>query len=466
MAVTAIWDIRGRIDKVIAYAVNSEKTQNGDYNVAESFHVINDVVEYAANDLKTEEKLFVTGINTDVDNATTEFVQTKKKWLKTGGIVAYHGYQSFAEDEVDAEAAHDIGVELAKRLWGERFEVIVATHCNTGHFHNHFVINSVSYKDGKRYYDNKESYKRMRRESDRLCIEYGLSIVYKPKGTKKPYIAWQDEQSGRTTKFDIYRRDIDAAIRMTRNVSGFLSCMKDLGYEVITSGKYPRFREFGRTKFHRMYKLGEDYTFDAIRNRIWENFYYREYESEKYDMNDEDFPVYDKNFENDLYKMYSSYRVVIEYYIKHPYIPKYIHPLLREDILKLEQLDRQARFLARTKIKTMEELRGYQDKVKSEIDILLKERNNLRNKLKRSIRAGNEAEVKETKVEISALSASISRKRKEDMLCEKIAEYSTQIPKCLSFVSGERNIENEEVNSNEYIRRSGRTNRKNEPERS
>ena len=103
---------------------------------------------------------------------------TKNHWDKTDGRICYHGYQSFAKGETTAETAHAIGVELAKRLWGERFEVLVATHCNTGCYHNHFVINSVSFLDGYKFYNSPADYQRMREESDRLCIEYGLSVIH------------------------------------------------------------------------------------------------------------------------------------------------------------------------------------------------------------------------------------------------------------------------------------------------
>lgn len=153
MATTKIWDIRGRVDKLIRYVVNPEKTADLEY--AAAMHTIENVIEYDADSMKTEQHLFVTGVNCDENNAVNEFMDAKRLWKKTGGIVAYHGYQSFAAGEVDAKTAHEIGVKLAKALWGDRFQVVVSTHCNTGHYHNHFALNSVSYTDGKRYYDNK-----------------------------------------------------------------------------------------------------------------------------------------------------------------------------------------------------------------------------------------------------------------------------------------------------------------------
>ena len=167
MAVTSIWPIKGRLDKVLNYARNPEKSTEGGYEELASLHTIGNVVEYAADDMKTERRSFVTGINCQEETAAVQFSRTKKLWGKTGGRVCYHGYQSFKANEVTAETAHEIGVKLAQELWGDRFEALVATHCNTGHYHNHFVINSVSFADGKKFYNSREDYAHMRETSDR-----------------------------------------------------------------------------------------------------------------------------------------------------------------------------------------------------------------------------------------------------------------------------------------------------------
>lgn len=96
---------------------------------------------------------------------------TKEQYGKVGGILGFHAFQSFAEREVTPEQCHAIGVRLAEEMWGDRFEVVVSTHLNTNHYHNHFVINSVSFKDGKRYYDKRETYAELRRLSDGVSIK-------------------------------------------------------------------------------------------------------------------------------------------------------------------------------------------------------------------------------------------------------------------------------------------------------
>ena len=207
MAVTAIWDIKGRVDKVISYATNPQKTDVSAMQYAADLHAIERVVEYTADEMKTEKCCFVSGINCDPDQAAHQFVKSKKHWKKEGGIVAFHGYQSFRAGEVDADTAHQIGVALAKELWGDRFEVVVATHLNTDHYHNHFVINSVSLYDGYKYNDCKESYRRMREVSDRLCKEHNLSVIKYPQGKKKNYLEWSAQRcvtlTGSWNKWDI-----------------------------------------------------------------------------------------------------------------------------------------------------------------------------------------------------------------------------------------------------------------------
>ena len=145
MAVTAMWPVKGRVETVINYARNPEKTTESSLEYQAELHTINDVVEYAANDLKTEKRMYVTCLNCTERDAAKQFMETKHLWSqisgvdKTAGRSCYHGYQSFREEEVTAEIAHEIGVKLAERLWGSEYEVVVATHCNTGHYHNHFA---------------------------------------------------------------------------------------------------------------------------------------------------------------------------------------------------------------------------------------------------------------------------------------------------------------------------------------
>lgn len=131
-----------------------------------------------------------------------------------------------------AETAHAIGVELAEELWGERFEVVIATHCNTGHYHNHFVINSVSWADGYKFNNSKSDYAEMRKISDRLCREHAISVIDVPSGKGKHYAQWSAEKNGKPTYRSMIRADIDQAIRASTTERDFIRIMREMGYEL------------------------------------------------------------------------------------------------------------------------------------------------------------------------------------------------------------------------------------------
>ena len=119
MAVTSVWAVKCRMDTVLNYIENPEKTTQRPEEAPEAnaaMKHIRDVLGYACNEDKTDEMMYVTGVNCDPDTALEEFIEVKQRWHKEGGRLAYHGYQSFLEGpgEITAEEAHEIGVELAK----------------------------------------------------------------------------------------------------------------------------------------------------------------------------------------------------------------------------------------------------------------------------------------------------------------------------------------------------------------
>lgn len=219
MATTAIWDVKDRLDRVINYTTNAEKTENVKNSSPDSKGLQN-LLGYTVRDDKTEMQFYVTSINCDPASATKQMTQTKLQFQKTGGILAFHGYQSFMPGEATPETAHAIGVKLAQELWGSRFEVVVSTHLDKNHLHNHFVLNSVSFMDGKRYYDNNSTYALMRQVSDRLCKEHSLSVIENPqKGKAKHYAEWKTEVNDKPTWRGLIREDVDKAIAETTTMS-------------------------------------------------------------------------------------------------------------------------------------------------------------------------------------------------------------------------------------------------------
>ena len=201
MAITKIIAIRDRLDKRVAYVTNAEKT------------ALNCGVRYIVNPEKTEQSFFTAVLNcSSPEHAFREMTETKKRWRKTGGVLGYHFIQSFAPGEVTPEQAHEIGMEFARRMFGERYEVVIGTHLDKAHLHNHIVINSVSFVDGQKYHSSPESYyNEVRGTSDELCRENDLSVIT-PQGKGKHYGEWKAEQNGKPAVRGIIREDIDRII--------------------------------------------------------------------------------------------------------------------------------------------------------------------------------------------------------------------------------------------------------------
>ena len=432
MAVTSIWPIKGRVDKVISYARNPEKTT--EYSELSALRTVGNVIEYAADEIKTERRAYVTGINCDEETAAETFIRTKELWNKTGGRMCYHGYQSFKADEVTVETAHEIGVKLAKELWGNRFEVLVATHCNTGHYHNHFVINSVSFMDGKKFYNSPVDYAKMREVSDRLCQEYRISVIEKPKDKSKPYAEWKAEKEGKPTYRGTIRADIDAAILASITPKGFVNFLSAKGYEFKFVGengrqlKYPCLKPPGAKSFFRFHKLGPGYSLDEITGRImskWEKIdpYPPKERNEVAALRAESQPVYQRRVSG-LRALYLRYCYELHIIEKHPTSAKRVSFFMREDLAKLDRLDAQTRFLAANGIESGEQLAAKSADIQKQMEALTTERQGLYNEIRRISRTDQDpAEQKKKRDEISE---KLKELRKDLRLCDGIAERSAR----------------------------------------
>lgn len=267
MATTKIWDIKGRLDILINYAANPDKTDGNNYNEI-ALQALHDVMAYASDEYKTEKRLYVSGVNVTPDTAKDKMQQTKLRYGKTDGIIAFHAIQSFKPGEVTPELAHKIGVEFAKEMWGDRFEVLIATHLNKEHLHNHFVINSVSFVDGKKYYDNTANYNRMRKISDRLCEENNLSVIRNPKNKGKHYAEWKAEQEGRPTIRGQIKDELDEIIKASYTYKDFWRILKQRGYDVKLDVKYVALKPAYSQRYIRLKSLGENYSEESIQRRI------------------------------------------------------------------------------------------------------------------------------------------------------------------------------------------------------
>lgn len=466
MAVTSLWPVKTKLSHVINYIQNPEKTVTEGLNELASLHQINGVMEYAANDVKTERRSLVTGINCTEEFAARQFLKTKKMYEKTDSRLCYHGYQSFKADEITAQTAHEIGVKLAERLWGDRFEVLVATHCNTGHYHNHFVLNSVSFKDGKRFINSHEDYRKMRAESDRLCQEYGLSVIGKPKNKSKNYSEWAAEKESCTTLRSTIRADIDRAVSASDTKEGFFLIMKEMGYEIKiwnSKGeplKYPALKPPDANGFFRFHKLGDEYTLDRIYDRI--------YMIKRPVLPFPDLgllnrvsipPEFKPQKLHGIKAMYISYCFKLHILKEHPTCLKRVSFILRGDIIKMEKFNEQAKFLARTNISDINELKEYLEILEDQIADLKDDRDYLKKEIKTMEHDDDTDNIHYYREQLLDINNRLTELRKEVNICKEIEKRSANVEENLSLIETEQDIERKEYEDNELFRGSSRSGR-------
>lgn len=466
MAVCEIWDVRGRLDHPIDYAENPEKTANPKYTEAD-LQALGDVMKYATNGEKTEKQFFVTGVNCDPATARDEMMITKAQWQDESEIVCYHGFQSFKAGEVTPEQAHEVGVKLAERMWGDRFQVIVATHLNTDCLHNHFVLNSVSFADGKHYHDNKKNLRLLRKRSDELCRAYALSVIEHPSGRKQPYALYQAEKQGLPTRDTVARQAVDEAISKSFTLKDFDRELSQMGYRVRfdPNRKYWTIIGKGWKRPKRLYKLGGDYTNERIVERIKENSYAVKFS--KFAEPQKQVTVYRlKGSLKDAKKIGGLRGLYLHYCYQLGILPKNrkqnyarLHYLLKDDLMKMEAITQETGLLCRNRIDTAGQLCDYKSSLQSEIHELTEQRKGL---YSQSRKAGGE-EKEAVKARLSEITERMKFLRKEVRLCEGIEVRSGVLKEKLQIIrTEEQETKRKELKKHEHRRRSGRANRENE----
>lgn len=491
------------ISNVIEYVENVNKTYNSEYNapVAIRYHSddeenINDewkgkvLNTFTDEDDHDEKEFFVSGINCSTDKTHKQFMEAQKMNDKPIVNYAYHAVQSFKEgaDEMTAETAHEIGVRLAKELWGDEFMVLVATHLNTDHYHNHFVICSTSPFTGKRFHKCDSELRRMRNKSDELCREYGLDVIDRSKSGKRKSLGERKaEEKGQPTHRSILKADCDVAIAQSSNWEEFLSVLRKMGYHVKQGNKAVSLSLDDWQRSMRIYfkdedarKHGSEYSRESIERRIKERLLGEDNaaaplddeqevdEDVFYDEEDEFDYKYEQqrasaaktaahvlpetddecsrvnvvpNVDRKRFKgsvanakaqsgnlMISYYRITYKLcLVPMPCRPKRKRRMsvyMRNEVNKLHRYLDQTSFLAATKIKTEDGLKLYKEHAAEQIDGLTAQRDIYRRKLRTCKSREEQAEIRDT---ISSLTDSIKLYRKRDKLCDEILENSRSV---------------------------------------
>ncbi len=419
MAYDKIIPIKGRLDHCVNYVLNPEKTDLGR------------VLEYIGNADKTitpdGKAVLETAINCQLETAYREMMDTKKRWSKRGGVLGYHLVHSYAPGEVTPEQAHAIGVEFAQQLLQGKYEVVVSTHLDHDHIHNHILFNSVSCLDGKKYRDNfKAYYGDIRGVSNAVSRKHGLSVIT-PEGSGKHYAEWDAQRKGKQTVRGLIKQDIDAVIEQSFTYATFLSGLRKLGYEIKSGSniKHTAVKPPGGARFVRLDSLGEGYTEDDIKQRLSAS-------------RSGSAPKPQAQTRSTLPKRYTCSRGTVPrkgqklrgfraLYVHYLYFlglqkpgpkRKYIPFPVRKEVTKLHRYKAQFSLLQQYRIETDTQLDMLKDALQAEIDTLTGQRK----ELYKQSRQGEEVSG-----QIDAINVKLRQLRQRIRLCDHIAEDAPRI---------------------------------------
>ena len=442
MATTGFWPVKGQLKEVIEYARNPDKTTEQKYLDDDLYQAL----RYAENDSKTDRRMYVSAINCPKQRAYESMMATKRRFGKLGGNVAYHGYQSFAEGEVTPVEAHSIGVETAIRMWGEDFEVVVTTHLNTENLHNHFVVNSVSFRTGRKFENHVSDHFRLREISDEICYERGKSVLEDAHfygGEKEAYWA---RKSGKLTHREILRRDVEHCLSVSRTVQDVLTRLESMGYKVLNGldGAHISVIAPGWQRPVRLSSIG--YTKEKLNETLSSN-----YSDHTFVARRSANPVRRATpllvLEIELRKAQRMDGIQLTFAIVVELLRlctgrvseqknRPLLPMLREEVRKLDQYIEDYKLLCTEDINTAEELSVYSEGLRGKIAELEQQRSSIRNRIRR---AGPEAEVA-LKEQAREVTKQIDPLRKQLRSVRRIEERSRKLDQLLEQ---ERQMEND-----------------------
>ena len=404
MAYDKIRVIHTRLDNSIRYVMNAEKTVDGATGA-----------------------VLVGGINCQPETAYRDMMQTKRRWDKVNRpIQGYHLIHSFAPGEVSPEQAQAIGMELARRLVGDRFEAVVSTHTDHAHVHCHIVFNSVSCTDGKMFRDNFKAYfGDIRGHSNDLSRENNLSVI-EPNGKAKHYAEWNAEKNGKPTVRGLIR--IDAALADAFTLQSFYDTLQKRGYTVKRGAnvKHTAIKPPGSERFVRLDSLGNGYTEADIRERLNKS---RNQPTTpetqataslyipkgRYKVKRRS-PAYGKK-----QKLSGLRRLYLHYlYLLSPPRPRRRPPPfpVRAEVRKLDQYKRQFTLLQKYLIDNESQLSMLADALQADIDSLVVSRRELYRRQRRG---------EDVSAEIKEISLALRPIRRELKCCQQVADRIPQI---------------------------------------
>ncbi len=443
MATTGFWPVKNRLKQVIDYADNPDKTTDRRYLDAD----LTAILDYVGNDDKTDQRLFVSAINCPPQRAYECMMATKRRYGKLGGNVAYHGYQSFVSGEVTPEEAHAIGVETARRMWGDDYEVVVTTHLNTDNLHNHIVVNSVSFRTGRKFENHRSDHYKLREISDTICKERGKSVLPPSKFSgshKKDY--WIHKNGG-VTQRDILKMDMERILPMCTSYEDLAYRLKGLGYQIERDYNYTHISVTakGWKRAVRLSSVG--YTDEVLRSRMYANRDSMEvYVLKRTPAKPKHYPLLDLerqlDFEINHSKDTATVLVDVLFYILLQLLklaqepqPELHTPDIRSALTFEKKLEAEFHFLRENGLHTEADILQFLDTTEERIASLEQQRQNIRNQNRRPKTA-------EERQANNAAAREISQKLKPLRKQQKLAQRTLQrYPQVWHLVSLEHDTE-------------------------
>ena len=425
MAITKIWPVKDNLSRVYRYISNEDKTTE------EISDGLNEVLTYTTQGYKTNEKEYITGINCSPATAVKQMIHTKKSYGKDDGVLAFHAVQSFKPGELTPEQCHEIGVRLANLMWGDRFEVVVSTHLDKQHLHNHFVVNSVSFMDGKKFDNNRNDYCRFRHLSDDLCNGYNLSVIHS-NGKGMHHSEWEAVKEGKPYFRQLIKHDVDVVLSYARNMDQFVEGLQEMGYEVSTSRKYIAVKHPQGQRMRRLKSLLRDGRYDEehIEDRLYNNLILPMVKVQ------DAVPSYFYKGES---KKLKGFRAL---YFKYMYMLGIIHASdapkrypsaeLRRDLIYMDKITEENTFLGKNNLETIEDVTAFKSKLDAEIHDLINDRKKIYGKLKR---VKNEELKVQYESDRDDITSKIAHLKKQLRLCHDIENRVPDIEEKLKQIN-------------------------------
>ena len=425
MAITKIWPVKDNLSRVYRYISNEDKTTE------EISDGLNEVLTYTTQGYKTNEKEYITGINCSPATAVKQMIHTKKSYGKDDGVLAFHAVQSFKPGELTPEQCHEIGVRLANLMWGDRFEVVVSTHLDKQHLHNHFVVNSVSFMDGKKFDNNRNDYNRFQNLSDDLCNGYTLSVIHS-NGKGMHHSEWEAVKEGKPYFRQLIKHDVDVVLSYARNMDQFVEGLQDMGYEVSTSRKYIAVKHPQGQRMRRLKSLLRDGRYDEehIEERLYNNLILPMVKVQD---------AVPSHFYKGKSRKLKGFRAL---YFKYMYMLGIIHASdapkqypsaeLRRDLIYMDKITEENTFLGKNNLETIEDVTAFKSKLDAEIHDLINDRKKIYGKLKR---VKNEELKVQYESDRDDITSKIAHLKKQLRLCHDIENRVPDIEEKLRMIN-------------------------------